>query len=119
MRQYVSFLLLCLICFINVQGQQNKTNSYFPPAGKWETKTPAVLGLDSNIIKEAIHFAINNESKMPRNQELSQALSFGKEPFSDGVGPFAERGDPSGIIIYKAILLAVGVILIALIKPIV
>jgi CubicO group peptidase (beta-lactamase class C family) len=106
MRHYVSFLLLCCICVGKVEGQQNKTSSYFPPAGKWETKMPAVLGLDSIIIKEAINFAINNESKMPRDQELSQALSFGKEPFSDGVGPFAERGDPSGIIIYKGYIVA-------------
>ena len=106
MRQYVSFLLLCCICVGKVHGQQNKSISYFPPAGKWETKTPAVLGLDSNDIKEAIRFAISNESNMPRNQELSQALSFGKEPFSDGVGPFAERGDPSGIILYKGYIVA-------------
>ena len=51
MRQYVSFLLLCCICVGKVHGQQNKSISYFPPAGKWETKTPAVLGLDNNDIK--------------------------------------------------------------------
>lgn len=96
---------LCLIQFV-INAQSHKSNFYFPPEGKWETKLPATFGIDSNVIKEAINFAINNESKMPRDQELSQALSFGKEPFSDGVGPFAERGDPSGIVIYKGYIIA-------------
>ena len=89
-----------------VHAQQHKSQFYFPPEGRWETRLPSTFGIDSNIIKEAIGFAITNESKMPRDQELSQALSFGKEPFSDGVGPFSERGDPSGIIIYKGYIIA-------------
>ncbi len=38
--------------------------------------------------------------------EISQALSFGKEPFGEGIGPFAERGDPTGVIIYKGYIVA-------------
>ena len=99
---------IVLFCFGNlvIHAQPLKTNFYFPPVGKWETKLPSIFGIDSNIIREAINFAISNESKMPRDQELSQALSFGKEPFSDGVGPFSERGDPSGMIIYKGYIIA-------------
>ena len=38
--------------------------------------------------------------------ELSQAQSFGKEPFGEGIGPFADRGDPTGLIIYKGYIIA-------------
>ena len=37
--------------------------------------------------------------------ELSQAQSFGKEPFGEGIGPFADRGAPTGLIIYKGYLI--------------
>lgn len=59
------------------------------------------MGLDPVKLDSAIAFAIQNETKAPRDMELAQAISFGKEPFSAGIGPFAERGAPTGIIVYK------------------
>jgi CubicO group peptidase (beta-lactamase class C family) len=38
--------------------------------------------------------------------ELSQAMSFGKEPFGEGIGPFADRGDATGIIVHKGYVIA-------------
>jgi len=38
--------------------------------------------------------------------EVSQAMTFGKEPFGDGIGPFSDRGDPTGIIIHKGYIIA-------------
>lgn len=38
--------------------------------------------------------------------EISHYQSFGKEPFGEGIGPFAERGDPTGVIIYKGYIVA-------------
>jgi CubicO group peptidase (beta-lactamase class C family) len=78
---------------------------YFPPAAAWERKTPASVGVDGMKLKEAIEFAKTNETKMPRNLELTQVYNFGKEPFSDGVGPFAERKASSGLIIYKGYII--------------
>src|SRR5258708_34557328 len=79
---------------------------YFPPAGQWQHRSPASLGLDSLKLQEAIRFARDNEAKAPRNMELAQAESFGKEPFGEGIGPFADRGDPTGIILYKGYIVA-------------
>ena len=64
------------------------------------------MGLDSSALQEAIRFARENDAKAPRNQELAQAESFGKEPFGEGIGPFTERGEPSGIIVYKGYIVA-------------
>ncbi|MFX7902583.1 hypothetical protein ABTK34_19135, partial [Acinetobacter baumannii] len=94
------FIFTCSF-FIFSYSISQKPSTYFPPADDWEHRTAISLGLDSLKINEAIQFAKANEAKLPRNQELAQAMSFGKEPFSDGIGPFAERGDASGIILYK------------------
>ena len=80
--------------------------SYFPPEGNWEKKTPSDLGLDSIKIIEAVKYAISNESKTAKNQEIAQVYSFGKEPFSDGIGPYSTRGSAAGIIIYKGYIVS-------------
>lgn len=57
-------------------------------------------------VREVIAFARENETKGPRNMEVSQAQSFGKEPFGEGVGPFETRGEPSGVIVRRGYLIA-------------
>jgi CubicO group peptidase (beta-lactamase class C family) len=76
--------------------------SYFPPRGEWQHRSD----LDSAKLAAAIQFAKDNEATASRSMEVAQALSFGKEPFSDPVGPLAERGDPTGIIIHHGYIVA-------------
>jgi hypothetical protein len=76
------------------------------PANQWEHQSPSIFNIDTTKIKDAISFAKNNESVLPKNLWLSQAMQFGKEPFSDPIGPMAERGPTSGIIIYKGYIIA-------------
>ncbi len=105
--------LLLLTVFISInlassaqhKNRKNKTD-YFPPSGTWAHQTPQQLGLNADSLRAVVDFAIKNEAKEPRNMEISQALSFGKEPFGEGIGPFAERGDPTGVIIYKGYIVA-------------
>ena len=82
------------------------TSAYFPPKHTWTHKTPAELGLNAAKIQEAIAFARAHEAKAPRNMELSHYQSFGKEPFGAGIGPFAERGEPTGLIIHQGYIVA-------------
>lgn len=98
------FLLLPLL---SLHAQSQRTADYFPPRDEWQHRSPSALGLDSSALQAAIHFAQENESKLPRDQELAQALTFGRgEPFDEGVGPFKERGEPTGVIIYKGYIVA-------------
>jgi CubicO group peptidase (beta-lactamase class C family) len=62
--------------------------------------------LNTDKINEAIAFAKAAETKNPRNMEISHYQSFGKEPFGEGIGPFSERGDPTGLIVYKGYIVA-------------
>ena len=92
-----------------LSAQKNKaasTSSYFPPAHEWKQKSAAESGLQQAPVDAAIAIAIANETKAPRNMEINHYRTFGKEPFGDGIGPFAERGQPTGIIVYKGFIIA-------------
>jgi len=62
--------------------------------------------MDSARLAAAIAFARENESKGPRNLELAHYQTFGREPVGDPVGPFAERGDPSGVVLRGGYIVA-------------
>jgi len=59
------------------------------------------MGLDNPAIQNAIAYAMAHEPKASRNGELAQFQAFGKEPFSEAIGPITDRQGPSGLIIYK------------------
>lgn len=101
MKNQFLILLLC-ICFTT--NAQIKT--YYPAADNWEKKTPTSFRIDSTILNQAINYAIGHETKFPKNLLLSQAMQFGKEPFSDPIGPMASRGPSSGVIVYKGYIIA-------------
>lgn len=106
-------LFLSVILFLGTTTysfSQKKTPAnpvdYFPPANKWQQKSAEELGLKSSAIEATVTYAIANEIKNPRNMEVNHYRTFGKEPFGEGIGPFAERGEPTGIIIYKGYIIA-------------
>ncbi|OZI07236.1 serine hydrolase [Siphonobacter sp. BAB-5385] len=100
------FALFCLsLGSVFAQKKKPSEGPYFPTAQLWEQRTPQELGLDAARIQEAVAFAKANESKNPRSMEQSHYQSFGKEPYGFAIGPFAERGEPTGLIIYKGYLI--------------
>jgi hypothetical protein len=100
------FTFILLVCSCSFSVAQKSTSVYFPPAGKWEQRVPSSLGIKENILNDAIALAKAGESKNPRSMEINHYRSFGKEPFGEGIGPFADRGDATGIIIYKGYIVA-------------
>ncbi len=80
--------------------------TYFPTAENWETRTPEQAKFDPVKLKSAIDFAIQNESKSPRNLELAHYQTFGREPYGEAVGAFKERGEMTGIIIRNGYIVA-------------
>ncbi len=110
MKHVLKFICLSLTISLSALAQSKRSKPaetpYFPPPGEWQHRTPSSLGLDSTRLAESIQFALDNESKMPRDQQLAQAETFGREPHDEGVGPFADRGNPTGIIIYKGYIVS-------------
>ncbi len=100
MKRTFFLALIVILVLTAVQAQ------YFPPADLWETRSAERSGFDAGKLKAAIDFAVASETTSPRDQELGQAQTFGREPFGDAVGPFKVRGDMTGIIIKDGYLVA-------------
>ncbi|WP_298741579.1 serine hydrolase [uncultured Chitinophaga sp.] len=105
-RPFSLLLLLCSVITASAQSKSSGRNTYFPPRGDWEHRAPALLGLKADKLQAAIRFAQDHEARYPRDLELTQAIQFGKEPFSAGIGPFSERGEPTGVIVYHGYIVA-------------
>jgi CubicO group peptidase (beta-lactamase class C family) len=98
-------ILLSAILFVSLISQA-QVKTYYPSANQWDVKSPATFQIDTNKLNQAIQFAKDNESKNSKNLWLTQAIQFGKEPFSDPIGPMASRGPAAGLIIYKGYIIA-------------
>jgi hypothetical protein len=103
-------LLVAMFAFTSASVAQRTpaaARPYYPgPAEQWERRTPQQAGMDAAQLQEAIDFAVANESKLPRNLEPAHYQTFGREPFGQGVGPFKERGAPTGVVIRGGYLVA-------------
>jgi CubicO group peptidase (beta-lactamase class C family) len=102
----VFWVILLLASSLSLAQKKSPPSTYYPDRNQWLIKLPAEVGLSADKINEAITFAKEKESKNPRNLEVSHYQSFGREPFGDGIGPFAERGPASGLIVRNGYVIA-------------
>jgi CubicO group peptidase (beta-lactamase class C family) len=96
------------LSFAPARGQaRNSAEAYYPgPGDDWERRAPQQVGMDAARINEAVAFAVAADTKAPRNLELAHYQSFGREPFGEGIGPFKERGAPTGLILRHGYIVA-------------
>ena len=107
-------LRLVIVAFVAASasaGAQRPANRsapvYFPePGTAWQHRRASQVGLDSARLAEAIAFASASEIKNPRSMEENHYRSFGREPYGGGVGPFRDRGDPTGVILRHGYIVA-------------
>lgn len=101
MRLLTTFILLLITLFVFAQKKKTPTPAtYFPAAGQWEQRSAQAMGFDSALLQQAVQYAIDHESKEPRNLKEAHYLSaFGREPFGFPVGPMKERGPCTGLVI--------------------
>lgn len=99
-------MVLLLVTSCVFAQKKSIPTTYYPEPGKWETRTAAEVGMDGAKISEAIEVHQQRESKTPRNLEAAHYQSFGREPFGEAVGPLAERGGATGLIIRKGYIVA-------------
>jgi hypothetical protein len=101
-------ILSIILSVINGFGQKKPGTGkpYFPAFNNWERRDPVSVGLKKASIDSTIRYAIAGESKNPRDLALDQANTFGKAPFGEPIGPMANRGHATGIIIYKGYIVA-------------
>ncbi len=99
-RVFIVFLLAAITH--NVFAQK----IYYPSDENWERRTPEQAKFDAVKLKEAIDFAVANEAKAPRDMELAQAQTFGREPFGDNIGASKPRGAMTGMIVKNGYIIA-------------
>jgi hypothetical protein len=74
---------------------------YYPAPDQWERRTPAELGIDADLLDEAIAWAKTQVTAVPKDLS-DQVRLFGRV-----LGPMpAERGDINGIVIRKGYIVA-------------
>jgi hypothetical protein len=106
MKKILVLLLLLPILAIAQKQKKAEPVVYYPDQ-VWQHKSAADVGLDAAKLKEAVDFAIANETTNPKNLELNHYQSFGiREPLSDPLGPLPDRGVASGIIIKNGYIVA-------------
>jgi CubicO group peptidase (beta-lactamase class C family) len=86
-------------------GAQRGAATYWPDTD-WERRAPARVGMSVARLDSAVAFAIASESSAPRDLEIAHYRSFGREPFGHAVGPFKERGAPTGIVVRHGYVVA-------------
>ncbi|CAN5649196.1 serine hydrolase [soil metagenome] len=112
LQTIVLFQIIGLLSILYVPAQKrtvskNESPIYYPNAGDdWEKRTPSQVGIDAAKLKAAIDFAVQNEAKVPRDMELAQAQSFGREPFGESIGVQKPRGEMTGIVIKNGYIIA-------------
>ncbi len=85
-----------------------RADPYFPPAGTWAAISAEEAGFDPVRLEAAVAWSKAHESAAPRDQARMLLESFGKrEPGYRIVGPTAERGDVTGIVIRRGKVVAV------------
>lgn len=81
--------------------------AYVPGANDdWQRRAPEQVGLDGVLLQKAVDFANASESKAPRDLALAHPLTWAREPYDAPIGPFAERGPVTGIVLRHGYLVA-------------
>jgi len=98
------FLLSVLTVAISVltTGQ----SLYFPEKGEWERRDPIDMGINAEILNNAVDFALSNEYSGDRDLRVAILKSFGYEPYMEIVGPTRKRGGPAGLILKDGYIIA-------------
>ena len=100
-------LLLAVAAPPTAGAQRAARDAYFPaPGNGWERRSPGAVGIDSVRLAQAIAFAVAQEVDDPRDMARSQAESFGLVPYGEPIGPFRDRGDPTGIVVRRGYIVA-------------
>ena len=97
----LAFSFLFIIFFHLTNGQQ----PYFPDS-TWQTKKPAELKMNEQLLDSAVSFAIHNETKTDHDLRIANLKAYANEPNYRIAGPMRERGKPAGIILKNGFIVA-------------
>jgi hypothetical protein len=94
------FALLVLVVVANPfwaaaqTARDEKPPPLYYPDVTWQHTTPSESGINPQLLKGAIDFAIAGETKAPRDLVLNHYQTFGREPFGYAIGPIRTSVGP-------------------------
>lgn len=90
-----------------VAAREQAAARHFPPAGEWEKRDPAALGLDPVKLEAAIKAALATESTNNKDLAVDIPNTFRNEaPYNNVIGPTQVRAGGNLVVIYKGYAVA-------------
>ncbi len=101
------YFLMVVLLFSGFESSAEK--HYYPGKNnaQWQHKSADQLGFSVAKLNQAIDYAKAQESERPRDQALSSALGFAREPYNQIIGPTTTRGEQTGIILRHGYIVAI------------
>ena len=99
------FLIVLFFSFSTPLIALHAQQLYYPGI-EWQSKKPAEVKMNSQLLDSAIRFAINNETKIDYDLRVANLKSYSNEPGYKILGPTKDRGKPAGIILRNGYLVA-------------
>lgn len=78
---------------------------YYPDT-VWQTRKPADLKMNPQLLDSAVRFAMHNETKTDYDLRIANLKAYANEPGYKIIGPTKQRGKPAGIILRKGYIVA-------------
>jgi CubicO group peptidase (beta-lactamase class C family) len=99
-----SKILFCFCLQWTVQVLHSQAPYY--PDSTWQTKKPAELKMNAQLLDSAVSFALHNDSKTDYNLKVANYQAYASEPNYRILGPMKDRGKPAGVIIRNGYIVA-------------
>jgi CubicO group peptidase (beta-lactamase class C family) len=106
-RAPAGVLILAACALFGTAGPGSAQAPYVPPPGDaWERRAPEQVGFDAARVQRAVDIALAAESTAPRDLLENHRRTFGREPHGEAIGPFRDRGGPTGMIVRGGYIVA-------------
>ncbi len=103
----MNYKILVIIFFFNSSFGIAQRGNYFPDQHtEWASKAPADVNIDSDKLKAAVTFAMENEYSGSRDLRIAILKGFESEPFHEILGPTKKRGGPAGMVLKNGFIVA-------------
>jgi CubicO group peptidase (beta-lactamase class C family) len=100
------YLKLVIVFFLFSILPQVHAQSIYYPDTIWQTRTPAELKMNTQLIDSAVNFAMRNETKTDYDLRVANMKAYIREPNYRILGPMKKRGKPAGIILRNGYIVA-------------
>ena len=104
-RTVLTLLVVGCLGAVTALGQP-ASFTYFPPPSGWQHRAPLEVGLQAPAVDAAVSLALAHETRLSRDGRTLLEQSYGSEPMHEPIGPVADRGPATGLIVRNGFIVA-------------